>query len=83
TGSITGNIMGAIYGYEYIKRRNIFCPDGCELEKTLELSEIILTIADDLTTSCILHTYDELDTPAKRQWDARYVDNKPAGIGHK
>lgn len=81
TGSITGNIMGAIYGYEYIKRRNIFCPDGCELEKTLELSEIILTIADDLTTSCILHTYDELDTPAKRQWDARYVDNKPAGIG--
>ena len=28
TGSVCGNIMGAIYGYEHIKERNIFCPEG-------------------------------------------------------
>ena len=26
TGSVTGNIMGAIYGYEEIKHQNVFCP---------------------------------------------------------
>ena len=83
TGSITGNIMGAIYGYKHIKRRNIFCPDGCKLEQTLELSEIILTIADDLTTSCIIQPYEVFDTAAKRRWFARYVHHEPAGIRHK
>lgn len=81
TGSIVGNIMGAIYGYKYIKERNIFCPEGCELEQTLELSEITLAIADDLTTSCIIQLYEYFDTPAKRQWCARYVHNEPVGIG--
>ena len=81
TGSITGNIMGAIYGYNHIKERNIFCPVGCELEQTLELSEIILAIADDLTTSCIISQYDSEDTPAKEQWYARYCGMMPKGIG--
>ena len=53
TGSVCGNIMGAIYGYEHIKNRNIFCPEGKQLEDTLELSEIILALADDLSTDCI------------------------------
>ena len=48
TGSICGNIMGAIYGYDHIKERNIFCPKGCSLEDCLELSKVILTMADDL-----------------------------------
>ena len=26
TGSVCGNIMGAIYGYEHLKERNIFLP---------------------------------------------------------
>lgn len=83
TGSICGNIMGAIYGYEHIKQRNIFCPDGRRLEDTLELSEIILALADDLSTGCIISEYAPIDTPEKRQWYERYCEMKPAGIGAK
>ncbi len=83
TGSVCGNIMGAIYGYEHIKERNIFCPEGKQLEDTLELSEIILALADDLTTGCIISEYDPIDTPEKRQWKERYCEMKPAGIGVK
>lgn len=48
TGAVCGNIMGAIYGYREIKERNIFCPEGKNLEDTLELSETILAIADEI-----------------------------------
>jgi hypothetical protein len=41
--------MGAIYGYKHIKERNIFCPTGHELEQTLELTEVILKVANELT----------------------------------
>ena len=83
TGSVCGNIMGAIYGYEHIKERNIFCPEGKKLEETLELSEIILALADDLSTGCIISEYDPIDTPEKRQWYERYCEMKPTGIGSK
>ena len=83
TGSVCGNIMGAIYGYEHIKERNIFCPEGKKLEETLELSEIILALADDLSTGCIISEYDPIDTPEKRQWYERYCKMRPAGIGAK
>lgn len=83
TGSVCGNIMGAIYGYKHIKERNIFCPDGCLFEDTLELSEIILALADDLSTGCIISEYDPIDTPEKRQWYERYCEMNPAGIGKK
>lgn len=81
TGSICGNIMGAIYGYEHIKNRNLFCPEGCNLEATLELSEITLALADDLATGCVISEYDPIDTPEKRQWYERYSCARPAGIG--
>lgn len=80
TGSVCGNIMGAIYGYEHIKERNIFCPEGKLFEDTLELSEIILALADDLSTGCIISEYDPIDTCEKRQWHERYCEMKPAGI---
>lgn len=80
TGSVCGNIMGAIYGYEAIKNQRIFCPQGKELEQTLELSNIILALADDLYTSCIISEYDPIDTPEKRQWYERYCAMKPAGL---
>lgn len=83
TGSVCGNIMGAIYGYEHIKELNIFCPDGKQLEDTLELSEIILALADDLSTGCIISEYDPIDTPEKRQWYERYCEMNPVGIGIK
>ena len=82
TGSVCGNIMGAIYGYEHIKEHNIFCPDGKQLEDTLELSEIILALANDLSTGCIISEYDPIDTPEKQQWYERYCEMKPVGIGN-
>lgn len=80
TGSICGNIMGAIYGYEHIKNRNIFCPKGKQLEETLELSDIILALADDLSTGCVISEYDPIDTPEKQQWYERYCQMRPTGI---
>lgn len=80
TGSICGNIMGAIYGYNHIAERSIFCPTGRSLEQTLELSDVILAIADDLSTSCFISEYDALDTPEKQQWFERYCEMKPSGI---
>ena len=81
TGSICGNIMGAIYGYETIKRQHLFCPPGKDIEKTLELSHITLALADDLYTSCIINEFDPIDTPEKKQWYERYCEMKPTGIG--
>ena len=83
TGAVCGNIMGAIYGYEAMKRKILFCPRGKELEQTLELSNLILTLADDLYTSCIISEYDPIDTPEKRQWYDRYCEMKPTGINNK
>ena len=80
TGAVCGNIMGAIYGYEAMKRKRLFCPQGKNLEQTLELSDIILTLADDLYTSCIISEYDPMDTPEKRQWYARYCEMNATGI---
>ena len=82
TGSVCGNIMGAIYGYEHIKERNIFCPSGRELEETLELSEVILAIADDLATGYLMGWDGKLDTPEKQQWHNRYYKMIPSGIGN-
>lgn len=83
TGSVCGNIMGAIYGYEHIKQLNIFCPEGKNFEDTIELAEIILALADDLSTGCIISEYSPIDTPEKRQWYERYCEMKPVGIGAK
>ena len=80
TGAVCGNIMGAIYGYEAMKHKRLFCQQGKELEKTLELSNIILTLADDLYTSCIISEYAPIDTPEKRQWYDRYCEMKPIGL---
>lgn len=80
TGSICGNIMGAIYGYKEIKRQRLFCPDDKAFEETLELHNVILALADDLCTSCIINEYDPIDTPEKQQWYERYCEMKPTGI---
>ena len=57
-----------------MKRKRLCCPRGKELEQTLELSEIILTLADDLNTSCIISEYNPIDTLEKRQWYERYFE---------
>ena len=81
TGAVCGNIMGAIYGYEHLRERNILCPEDSTLEDVLELSEIIIALADDLTTGCIVDKYEKRDTPEKQQWYERYYKIKSAGIG--
>lgn len=83
TGAVCGNIMGAIYGYEAIKRMNLFCPQGHDFEQTLELSNIILALADDLYTSCIISEYSPIDTPEKHQWYMRYCEMEPVGLNKK
>lgn len=80
TGSVAGNIIGAIHGYKALKEQRLFCPSEKELEETLELSNLILTLADDLYTGCIISEYDPIDTPEKRQWYERYCEMKPVGI---
>ena len=80
TGSITGNIMGAIYGYEAITHERLFCPEGKRFENTIELHNIILALADDLYTGCIISEYDPIETPEKKQWYARYCKMEPVGI---
>lgn len=62
TGSVCGNIMGAIYGCNHLKERNIFCPHGYWLEATLKLLNIILTIADDLSAGYIIYEYGKSET---------------------
>lgn len=73
TGAVCGNIMGAIYGYEAMKSQRLFCPQDKELEQTLELSNIILALADDLNTGCIINENSYKDTPEQRQWYERYL----------
>jgi ADP-ribosylglycohydrolase len=80
TGSICGNIMGAIYGYEAIKKQRLFCPDNREFEDTIELANIILALADDLYTGCCISEYCPIKTPEQKQWYARYCEMIPAGI---
>lgn len=80
TGSVAGNIIGAIHGYKVLKEQRLFCPAGRELEETLELSNIILALADDLYTGCIISEYDPIGTPEKQQWYERYCEMKPTGI---
>ena len=80
TGAITGNIMGAIYGYEAIKRERLFCPHGKTFEETLELHNIILALADDLYSGCIISEYDPIEIPEKKRWYARYCEMKPEGV---
>lgn len=80
TGSITGNIMGAIYGYEAIKKERMFCPKGKTLEETIELANIILALADDLFTGCTISEGSKIETPEQEQWYERYCLMKPAGL---
>ena len=43
--------MGAIYGYEHLRRCNLFAPEGYIFEQVLELSDVILAMADELALS--------------------------------
>ena len=68
TGAVAGNIIGAIFGYDDIPAK---------FKDSLELHNVILSIADDLHQGCIIG---EMDTPAKRQWYERYCEMKPVWV---
>ena len=81
TGSITGNIMGAIYGYEYIMEEHIFCPEGKNVIDTLELSNVILAIADDITLYPHVTEYSKtLKRDEAERWYQRYSKVIPYGL---
>lgn len=61
TGAVTGNILGAWLGYEAMEEK---------WKKNLELSEIILEMADDLCYGCLVSEDDEVPDPA---WIRKYV----------
>ena len=62
TGAVTGNIVGALAGYDAIEDK---------WKKNLELSDVILEMADDLCHGCQMSEYGHYDDPA---WTSKYVD---------
>ena len=67
TGAVTGNILGALLGYDKI--------DG-KWKKDLELSDVILEIADDLCHGCQMSEYSHYNDP---EWAEKYMHmHRPA-----
>ena len=62
TGAVTGNILGALLGYERI---------ADQWKKDLELSDVILEIAEDLCHGCLMSEYSPYRDP---EWEAKYVN---------
>lgn len=61
TGAVTGNILGALLGYGKI---------GEQWKKDLELSDVILEIADDLCYGCQMSEYSPYEDP---EWESKYI----------
>ena len=61
TGAVTGNILGALLGYEAIEEK---------WKKDLELSDVILEMADDLCHGCLMSEY----SPCRDEdWEMKYI----------
>ncbi len=61
TGAVTGNILGAWLGYSAIPEK---------WKNKLELSEVILEVADDLCHGCQMEEYSTYRDP---EWEAKYI----------
>ncbi len=64
TGAVTGNILGALLGYEAIEEK---------WKKDLELSDVILEIAEDLCFGCPMSEYSPYRDEA---WERKYIRSK-------
>ena len=62
TGAVTGNILGALVGYNAIDKK---------WKKDLELHDVILEIADDLCHGCMMSEFGYYTDPA---WVSKYID---------
>lgn len=61
TGAVTGNILGALLGYEAIEDK---------WKENLELSDVILEMAEDLCHGCQMSEYSSYQDPA---WISKYM----------
>ena len=61
TGAVTGNILGALLGYEAIEDK---------WKRDLELSDVILEMADDLCHGCQMEEYSHYVDP---DWERKYM----------
>lgn len=61
TGAVTGNILGALLGYEAIEAK---------WKRDLELSDVILELADDLCHGCQMAEYSAYRDP---DWEEKYI----------
>lgn len=61
TGAVTGNILGALCGYEAIEEK---------WKRDLELSDVILEMADDLCHGCQINGYSHYEDP---DWIRKYI----------
>lgn len=61
TGAVTGNILGALAGYERIEQK---------WKENLELAEVILEMADDICHGCQINEYSENSDP---DWERKYI----------
>ena len=69
TGSVTGNIHGALLGYSAI---------GEKWKKDLELREVILELADDVARGCPVDGYSDHNDP---DWMRKYAEKRrPRGM---
>ena len=62
TGAVTGNILGAIVGYNAIEEK---------WKKDLELHDVILEMADDLCHGCWMSEFSDYEDPA---WISKYIE---------
>ena len=65
TGAVTGNIVGAWVGYEAMNEK---------WKRDLELSDIILEIADDLCHGCVMTEYGSYRDEV---WETKYIEMQP------
>ena len=61
TGAVTGNILGALHGYNAIEDK---------WKDKLELADVILEIADDLCHGCQMSEYSSYNDP---DWSRKYI----------
>ncbi len=61
TGAVTGNIVGALIGYDAIDEK---------WKKDLELKDVILEISTDLCHQCAMSEYSSYDDP---DWERKYI----------
>lgn len=68
TGSVCGNLMGVIVGYDAIPE---------EYKKNIELKEVMLALADDMVHGCEISEYHYAETADEKKWEQRYIYANP------